>query len=67
MKKANQPAHLLPAEVVSARLRELAELSWKTPPAAHSIDRSASAVTTRLLECAEISALVWELAKAGPR
>jgi hypothetical protein len=62
MKKANDAAQPLRAEVVNARLRELAERSQKVSTAANPIDMSASAVIARLRDCAEISALVWALA-----
>lgn len=64
----NEPeliAPLLTAEVVTARLRKLAQLSASATSTPARIDMSASAVTMRLLECAEISALASELAKAG--
>lgn len=53
------------AESVSTRLRQLSAFSMASTPAASSVDMSSRGVTTRLIECAEISALAWELAKAG--
>ena len=60
-------AESLTAEIVTARLRQLAELSRTAPNPPAPIDMSPAAVTTRLLECAEITALAWELATAERR
>jgi hypothetical protein len=53
------------ADEVEARLRKLSELSASAPPWPHLIDMSAEAITSRLRECAEISALALHLAQAG--
>ena len=61
MTKADDRSQPLRAEVVTARLRQLARLSLEAPPSVAPIEMSSSAVTNRLLECAEISALAWQL------
>jgi hypothetical protein len=67
MTKALELAAGWDAELVSARLRRLAELSQQQSPLTAAVDMSSGAVTARILDCAEISALVWELALAGQR
>jgi hypothetical protein len=53
------------AALVSERLRTLAELSTAVPPRSELVDMSSRAVSARLIECAEISGLVWLLAGHG--
>jgi hypothetical protein len=67
MKKAEVGVSRLTSEVVTARLRKAAELSQAPSAARRAVSMSAESVTRRLLECAEITALAWELQKAGER
>jgi hypothetical protein len=60
-----EPLRLLDGATVDARLRKLSELSAAAVLRDPRIDMSAGAVTQRLLECAEISALALELEWAG--
>lgn len=53
------------AAAVDARLRLVAALSATSPPSESHVDMSPEAVTARLLECCEISALALELEAAG--
>jgi hypothetical protein len=50
---------------VDARLHRLAELSASAAPPPDLVDMSAEAISARLRECAEISALALELELAG--
>jgi hypothetical protein len=50
---------------VTSRLRRLAELSASAKPAPPPVDMSAEAISARLRECAEISALALDLQQAG--
>ena len=50
---------------VDARLRVLARMSASAPDAAPLCDMSSDAITARLLDCAEISALALALAGAA--
>ena len=50
---------------VDARLRMLAQLSMLAPPLPPLVDMSPDAITARLLDCAEISALALDLMAAG--
>lgn len=65
---ASETARPVPGEVpdvVDLRLRELARLSAEAPPWPPLVDMSPEAVTARLDECAEISALALDLVAAG--
>ena len=56
----------LEAEEVDARLLKLSELSRDYRPTSNElVDMSGEAITARLIECAEISALAFELVAAG--
>jgi hypothetical protein len=55
----------LPEHEVDDRLRKLAALSRDYRPVTDVVDMSKEAIDDRLLECAEISALAFELVAAG--
>ena len=65
MPATGDDAARLPPALIDARLRALASLSAQAGPAPPLVDMSAAAMTARLRDCAEISALALDLLAAG--